>query len=560
MTKSSKQEILGVLGGAIDRLKAAGRIPAGAAVVVELEMPRQRGHGDLATNVAFLLSRDTGGKPRELAELITGEIKRPGCVEKVEVAGPGFINFFLDRSVMLEVLAVVEAEGAGYGSSDAGGGRRVLVEFVSANPTGPLHVGHGRNAAVGDALVKVLAAAGFEVTSEYYLNDSGNQIEGLGRSLAARYAKLAGGAVCREEDLVYRGDYLVGLAEGLVEEQGKDHPQDDIPFFSGYASGQIRLGIEKDLAEFGVGFDRWFSEKTLHEDDAIGRAVAELESGGFIYERDGAKWLRSSGFGDEKDRVVIRKNGQPTYLAADIAYHKEKLGRGYDSLINVWGADHHGYIPRTRAALQAMGASADMLDVVLIQLVKLFRDGKPVPMSTRSGEFVTLREVTDEVGRDAARFFFLMRRSDAQLDFDLELAKKESSENPVYYVQYAHARICSILGFAREQEMGAPEAVHTDLGYLKEEAEMELVKKIAVFPEIVEGAAMAHEPHRLTAYLQELAAAFHNFYDCGNRRPELRVVTEDRAVTAARLVLVRAARTVLANGLAMLGVSAPGSM
>ena len=449
------------------------------------------------------------------------------------------------------VLAEIIEHGEEYGSSNLGNGEKILVEFVSANPTGPLHVGHARNAVVGDVLSNVLKASGFNVRKEYYLNDTGNQVEALGESLRQRYVELTG--TPENEDIEYGGEYLIGLAKELLEKDtGGEIP--DTAVFRDYAIKRIREDIQKDLEDFGITFDSWFSEKSLHDGGGIEKIIKLLDEKGFIQKNDGALWFKSKQFGDEKDRVIVKSDGAVTYLTPDIAYHYNKLKRGFSRLINVWGADHHGYIPRIKASLTALGFHPGVLDIVLIQLVKLCRGGKPVSMSTRAGKFVTMRQLIDEVGSDNVRFFMLMRRSDAQLEFDLELAKKQSMENPVYYVQYAHARICSLFSYAEEKGLKPGKIDEVRVELLTEKEEINLIKVLSLYPVIVEGSAKNLEPHRLTAYLQQVAANLHNFYD------RLRVVEEDEEKAPPRLLLIRAVQIVLQNGLRLLGISCPDRM
>jgi len=431
------------------------------------------------------------------------------------------------------------------------------VEFVSANPTGPLHIGHARGAVVGDVIANILAASGYEVNREYYINDAGNQMFNLGRSVLSRYRELAGQTVAFPEN-GYQGDYIRDIAREILHRDGPVHldrkEEEAIPLFTDYAAGTILEEIKEDLRDFGVVFDVYFSERELYRDNGVENLLVKLEEQGFIYREEGTRWFRTTAFGDEKDRVVVRQNGDPTYFAADIAYHRNKFDRGFHWVIDIWGADHHGYIPRMQAGIQALGLEKEALQVVLVQLVNLLRAGVPVAMSTRSGEFVTLKEVVDEVGRDAARYNFLMRRSDSHLDFDLEVAKKQSNENPVYYVQYAHARICSILRLAEERGYDRPSFGQIDGRLLALPEEMALVKTATHYPEVVEGAAKNLEPHRLTFYLNDLAALFHSYYN------KCKVVSDDDRLTAARLYLVLAVRQVLRNGLGLLGVSAPEKM
>lgn len=554
MTKSTKQVIRRFLTEAVE--EARRKLNIDVIPPIYFELPREETHGDISSNICFLISSKSGIPSTKVADTILEnllpKIQQGSLFNKVEVAGGGFINFFLTPEAFYPVLLQIDEEGKKYGCSDIGGGKRVLVEFVSANPTGPLHIGHARNAVVGDVLANILGACGFDVKREYYLNDVGRQVEALGKSLKSRYMQFLGERI--EGDVEYKGEYLVELSRELFEKSGRQFKDRSVEFFTEYAVKTIREGIEKDLEDFGVFFDSWFSEESLHSSGNIKKAVSLLEEKGLVEFSEGAKWFKSTEFGDEKDRVVIRSDNSPTYLAADIAYHYRKFNDGFDRLINVWGADHHGYIPRVKALIEALGFSPDALDVVLIQLVKLSRSGKPASMSTRAGEFVTLREVIDEVGKGSMRFFLLMRRSDAQLDFDLELAKKESLENPVYYVQYAHARICSLLSFANEEGLRFRKTKDVQCELLKEKEEVGLIKTLSFFPELVEGSARSLEPHRLTGYLRRVASGFHNFYD------RLRVVGEEEEKALARLALVRATQITLRNGLHLLGISAPERM
>lgn len=556
---------------AIERCRAAGRLPPGAAKApaVTVEVPRQRSNGDFATNIAMLLaghikqSAAHGSKPpapRAIAEMLAREIPVGGLVARVEVAGPGFLNVFVSDDAWREVFRLALREGARYGAAQIGRGVRAQVEFVSANPTGPLHVGAARNAAVGDALAALLGFAGYDVAREYYINDYGNQMELLGRSVFVRYAERFGRALPFPEE-GYHGEYIRELAADIARVDGDRHlsaPEAQVVAdFTERAMTRLLAGVREDLDAFGVRFDVWFSERTLYEPPGasrVDRAVATLRAAGHLYEQDGALFFRSTAFGDDKDRVVIRSDGRPTYFASDIAYTKDKYDRGFERLLYVWGADHHGYVPRMKAVAQALGRSPDSYRVTIIQLVKLMRGGVEVKMSKRAGEYTTLRELVDEVGRDAARFFLLMRRADAPLDFDLELAKSQSTENPVYYVQYAHARIASVLRQAVERGVPMPDPEGTDLGVLRETDELELARLLAGFPQVIESSARSEEPHHLTFYLQDLAARFHGYY---NRS---RILDDDPRVAQARLVLVLAVQVVLRTALGLIGVGAPERM
>jgi arginyl-tRNA synthetase len=555
-----KQRLRRALARALEEAVAAGELPAleGGLPEFAVERPRSAEHGDLAANLALLLAKPLRAKPREIAQALAGRLGGAGgLVERAEVAGPGFINLFLKPAAWLGALERVLAEGEAYGRSDWGRGQRVLLEYVSANPTGPLHVGHGRGAALGDALARLLRLAGCEVVTEYYLNDAGTQMGTLGRSLLVR-ARQAEGSEEPFPEKHYQGDYLRELASRWLEEGGAETlslPEDQaVARAADWAGARILEGIQDDLAAFGVAIDSWFSERSLVQKGSVEESFAELQQKELMYEADGALWFRASALGDEKDRVVRRSSGELTYFASDIAYHRDKLARGFGRLIDVWGADHHGYVPRLKAAVAALDQPPEALEVVLVQMVNLLRAGEPVAMSTRAGEFVTLREVVDEVGRDAARFIFLTRRSEAPLDFDLEVAKAQSLDNPVYYVQYAHTRVCSVLRKAAQESVPLPEPGGAELGRLELAEEVELARRLAEYPETVLAAAQALEPHRITYYLQELAGQFHSYYNAH------RILGQGAELTAARLLLAWAVGRVLANGLELLGVGAPEAM
>jgi arginyl-tRNA synthetase len=535
-----------------------GTLHSGSIPEVLLEVPGQAEHGDFASNIAMVMAREEKKPPRRIAEIIVAALQADKALfSRVEVAGPGFINFFLNPTSWYTLLDEVQRTGDLYGRSAFGQGQRVQVEFVSANPTGPLHIGHGRGAAVGDAVATILQAAGFDVQREYYINDAGNQVVLLGRSIWMRWRQLRGEKVVFPED-GYQGEYVRQIAESLSQQESEHlaglAEESAVAFCSDHGIKAMLALIEGDLGKFGVFFDRWYSERTLYERQLVEKELAELTRLNLTFEKDGALWLRTTDFGDDKDRVLLRSDGNPTYFASDVAYHMEKFERGFDRVVDVWGADHHGYVPRMKAMLAGLGRPPEALQVLMIQMVNLLREGQPVAMGKRSGEFITLREVVQEVGRDACRFFFLMRRSDSQLDFDLELAKKQSTDNPVYYVQYAHARVCSINRTAAQQQMALPEIGAVDFSVLTLPEELALVKYLARFPETVEGAARHLEPHRITFYLQELAALFHSYY---NRQ---RVLTDDMEVSRARLYLVNSIRIVLHNALRLLGISAPEQM
>ncbi len=532
------------------------QIPPGFEV--QLEVPRVEAHGDFATNLALNLAKPNRCSPRDIATSFVEQLADgDGLFAGVEIAGPGFINLVISPAAWYEVLDEIHRLEHSYGRSEFGLGRYVQVEFVSANPTGPLHVGHGRGAAVGDALASILEATGHRVEREYYINDAGTQIETLGRSVFLRYQQLLGRQV-EFPETCYQGDYIQALAKEMQEVHGDSHlnssEEEFLPLFSDYAAKSILEGIRKDLEDFGVHYDRWFSEKSLYENGAVDRVIETLKASGNIYEKDGALWFRSTALGDEKDRVVVRANGMTTYLASDLAYHQDKYLRGFDLVINLWGADHHGYMERMYAGVMALGREREDLRLLLVQLVNLLRKGKQVTMSTRAGEFVTLKDVIDEVGRDAARFIFLTRRSDSPLEFDLELAKEKSADNPVYYVQYAHARISSIIRLAKEQQLDLDNPENLDLERLNLPEEMALIKQLSLYPEVVENSARFLEPHRLPYYLTELASAFHSYYK------HHRIIQDDLGMAQARYYLVKAIRLVVGNGLALLGVSAPEQM
>ena len=550
-----KQEIEQAIMTAAERAAAEGLLPQGAALPpIVLEEPPEKDMGDVATNFAMQSARVFRKSPKAIAEIIVSYLTGD-WLERTEIAGPGFINLYLKPSVYADMLRGVLAAGEAYGQPPArADAPRVQVEYVSANPTGPLHVGHGRGAAVGSALVKLLRAAGYAVDSEYYVNDAGNQMNLLAVSVNARYLELLGQAVTFPEN-GYHGADITETARRIIDKDGDKYlalPEEErLRIFQDVAYREKLAALKEDLADFGVTFDRWFSERTLHP-DAVRRAVDELLARGTAYRKDGAVWLRSTDYGDDKDRVIFRDNGVPTYLAADIAYHDDKYRRGYGRLINIWGADHHGYVARVKAAMAALGHDPAQLTVLFLQMVSLYRDGDLVKLSKRTGETVTLRELMEEVGVDAARYFFIMRSLDSQLDFDLDLAKKRSNENPVYYVQYAHARISSI--FRQAGELGLTPADGAELALLKEDTEIALIKKLAVYPEEIARAAAEYAPQRIARYSYELAGAFHSFYN------QCRIVGREKPLASARLALVTATRHVIRHSLGILGVSAPEQM
>lgn len=554
----AREQIIGLVEDALKRAVAAGLLPPVEPGVIELDRPKRREHGDWATNLPLGIAGRLDRDPREVAEAIAGSIEAPpDVISKVEVAGRGFINFHLSPSFVRSVLYEIDAQGPGFASSRMGGGEKVQVEFVSANPVGPLHVGHGRWAALGDALASVMTHAGYDVAREFYVNDYGTQMRNFGRSISARYSELLGGEVEWPEG-GYAGHYIVEIAERLVREHGREFEdlseEERVERFIEMEYPRMLEGIKETLAGVGVTFDVWSSERELYGTGKVDETLELLEKQGEAYRQGGALWLRTTRHGDEKDRVLVRSTGEPTYFASDIAYHLGKMERGFELVINIWGADHHGYVARMKAAMEALGYRADQLEVILGQLVKLFRGGEPVTMSKRTGEIVTLDELLEEVGPDAARYFFLQRSSDSPLDFDIELAKRESSENPVYYVQYAHARICSILRHAEERGAKPGRPTPEELELLEDPSEMDLLRKLAELEELVVFCAERRAPHRLTGYAEELAALFHVFYrDC-------RVVSDDEGLTRARLFAVKGVRQVLETVLGLIGVCAPEKM
>jgi len=574
---------------ALDDLKSRGALPPGATASFVIERTRDKQHGDFACNAAMLLARVAKRKPRDIAESIVDVLPRSEQVADVQIAGPGFINFFMSPAAFHGVVGTILAEGEGYGRSDIGTGKRVQVEFVSANPTGPLHVGHGRGAAYGAAVGNLLEATGHHVHREYYVNDAGRQMDILGTSVWLRYLELCGEKFDFPSN-GYKGDYVFDIAASLHRTYGEalrhdgeavfaDVPEDapagdkEAHIDALIVSAKKLLGEERyravfdlgletitedirgDLREFGVVYDEWYSERSLTKEGAVDRVIERLKASDYVYEKEGALWFRSSNYGDEKDRVLVRDNGQKTYFASDIAYHADKLERGFDRVIDVWGADHHGYVPRVKAALQALGDDPAKLDVLLVQFAVLYRGGEKVQMSTRSGEFVTLRELREEVGRDAARFFYVMRKCEQHMDFDLDLAKSQSTDNPVYYIQYAHARIHSVERQMRERALSwNREQGLSGLAQLSESHEQELLVALTRFPEVVEAAALSEEPHQVVHYLRDLANGLHTYYNAHQ------FLVENEALRDARLALIFAVRQVLANGLALLGVSAPEAM
>ena len=562
-----------------------------------LERTRDNTHGDWASNLAMVAAKAAGLKPRDLAQQILAALPQNDLIIKVDIAGPGFINFYLQAQAEFAVIEQILAQQANFGRCNVGQQQKVQVEFVSANPTSSLHVGHGRGAAYGMTVASLLEAVGYQVEREYYVNDAGRQMAILATSTFLRYLQL-NGAEFKFPSNGYKGDYIFDIAKSVIEAQGTEWQQDIDAVFANVPADEVKneagdvisgdkeahidgliensrqlLGddgydvffkaalnsilddIKDDLAGFGVTYEQWFSEKTLADDGSIDRVVKRLQDNGFIYEKNGALWFKSTEFGDEKDRVVVRDNGQATYFASDIAYHLNKYERGLDKIVNIWGADHHGYIPRVKAAITALGLDANKLDVLLVQFVTLWRGEQQVQMSSRSGQFVTLRELREEVGNDAARFYYVSRKSEQHIDFDLDLAKSQSKDNAVYYIQYAHARICRVFEKLTEKGLSFTQAQGLQaLSALKTDVERELVKKLAAYPEVLQQAALTYEPHQLSNYLKDLASQFHGWYN------DHMVLHEEANTRNARLLLSLAVKQVLANGLTLLGVTAPTKM
>ncbi len=562
--KQLKQQLAASIQRAIGAAVGKGELQLESVPDVQLEVPRERAHGDFATNAALALAGSAGIPPRTIAERIVAELNLDSgsIVDAVEIAGPGFINFRLKPGWLEDVVRAVLEEGEAYGNSNYGQGQKVLLEFVSANPTGPLVIANARAAAVGDSLCRIMNAAGYEAASEYYINDAGNQVLNLGKAMEVRCWQLLG----EERELppeAYPGEYVIDTAKKLIEERGSDATRDllnsppeqeRLRILGQFAVSDILEGQREALSRYGVEFDRWVSEQSIRDANGPQRVVQLLKQQGYTYEDQGAVWFRSTEFGDDKDRVVVKSDGEYTYVVPDAAYHLDKFERGFEQLINLWGPDHHGYIPRLTAALKALGYRGDQLKILIVQWVRLIRDGQVVRMSKRGGDFITMDELLEEVGTDAARFFFLMRSPDTHMDFDLNLATLESNENPVYYVQYAHARIASLLNEAQERGAPMPREGTLRLALLIHEKEDALMRLFAEFPEEVAQAASALEPHRITNYARELATAFHGFYtDC-------RVLGNDDDLTRARLALCLATQLILQRTLTLLGVSAPEKM
>jgi arginyl-tRNA synthetase len=582
-----KQIINDLIAQALQALQQASRIPADLNINIQVTPAKDASQGDFASNIALTLAKPAGLAPRALAEAIVEQLPAEASVDRVEVAGPGFINFFVTSATSHAVIDCIREQGDRFGSSELGQGQKIQVEFVSANPTGPLHVGHGRGAALGATIANLLTFVGFEVQKEYYVNDAGRQMHILGTSVWLRYLELCGETVVFPSN-GYQGDYIWDIAATLHRENGdrfhrsvdqvfaevtadaptgdKEKHIDDL-----IANAQQLLGgddynrvfalatttlvdvIRLDLEAFGVVFDRWFSERSLSDEGLIEQAIERLQDNGHLYREGGALWFRSTAFGDEKDRVVKRDNGQTTYFASDIAYHMNKFDRGFDKVINIWGADHHGYIARVKASLNALGYQPDDLEIQLVQFANLFENGQKMSMSTRSGEFVTLRQLREDVGLDAARFFYVMRKAEQHMDFDLDLAREQSSDNPVYYLQYAHARICSVQRQCAEKGI-TPDLANVQLARLGNAHEQALIKQLSLFPERVEVAALRREPHQVVNYLRELANLFHSWYNAHQ------FIVDDAELRDARITLALASGQVLRNGLGLMGVSAPDRM
>jgi len=577
-----KQELQQLLMEAISIVQEKMDVTFSAIDDIKIERTRDQSHGDYACNIAMVLARQAKINPRQLAAALLENIPGSEIIERVEIAGPGFINFFITKQSRLNVITNILQAAEAYGRSEFGSGKSILIEFVSANPTGPLHVGHGRGAVYGAVVSDLLEAVGYKVDREYYVNDAGRQMDILTVSIWLRYLEQCEIKIDFPAN-AYQGDYIRNIADKLLSDkqqslssnmdfpETKDDPEihiDQLIAFAKTTLGSenyqtiLDLGLNEilgeirgDLADLGVVFDRWFFERSLSSDDQIQKCIAKLKDSAFVYEEEGALWFRSTAFGDEKDRVIIRDNGQATYFASDIAYHVEKFSRGYDKAINIWGADHHGYIARVKAALSALDENPDALEILLVQFATLYRGTEKLPMSTRSGQFVTLKELLDEVGKDATRFFYILRKSEQHLDFDLELAKSKSNENPVYYIQYAHARISSVLkqvkerGFTYDAEIGT-----NNLHTLTEPSEEKLITALSRYPEVLHSAATEYEPHQIAYYLRDLANEFHSYYN------SCQFIVDSDDLRNARLNLVSASKQVICNGLGILGVSAPEEM
>lgn len=563
MKNDIKQLIDLILPEILGELNAEGLQPS--EISYDIEIPKAKEHGDVSVNAAFQLAKKLKRNPFDIAKILQKHVEKrvqsdskwQKQIVRAQAVRPGFVNFFMAGASIAGRLLEIARADLKYGASDFGKGKKVIIEFVSANPTGPLTIAHGRQAAIGDSLARIMSTVGYSVHKEFYLNDAGRQIRLLGESLFARYQELHGIESSVPQD-GYQGAYLIESARRLKEAEGDKLLRLDraeaLKIATRHAVRDNMASIEKDLKDVDVSFDEYFSEKTLYDKNLVEKAIESLKKQGCVYDADGALWFRSTQFGDDKDRVLKKQTGEYTYLAPDIAYHAWKFNRGYELLINLWGPDHHGYVTRLKAACQALGHTADQIKILLVQLTTLYRNGDPVRMSTRAGEFVSLRELVNEVGADAARFFFLVRKVESHLDFDLELAKKKSDDNPVFYLQYAHARICSILKYAERGSGDASDLMGADLALIQAQEEQDLIKKMVEYPEALAQSAQNFEPYRIVDYLRELAALFHRFYTVH------RVVTENEALTESRLLICHCVRLVLRNGLAVLGVSAPEKM
>jgi len=552
--------IIEALTKAISRAQKAGDLPDGVTARIELQTPRDPKHGDIATSLALALASEIGGPARKIADMLLSHLQVPeDVIGNVEVAGPGFINFAFAPEYLRRIVRDISEKGDDYARSDAGGGKRLLLEFVSANPTGPIAVVQGRAAAIGDSLAKLFERTGWEVSREYYVNDALNstQIQRFAETLEARYLQQLGREAAVPED-GYQGDYVIDMAVELAKSEGDRYlsmPREErMAAFYEYSLKKIVTGQQRDMDAFGIRFDTWFYESALYEKHEVESTIAALEERGHTYEAEDALWFKATALGDEQDHVLVRRDGRPGYLAADIAYHKNKFERGFDRLIDIWGPDHQGHVTRTKAGVQALGYDADRFEILIHQIVRLFRGSEMVRMSKRAGDIIALSSLLDDVGADAARFFFLMQSLESHLDFDLELAKKQANDNPVYYVQYAHARISSILREAEERGVPVPAIGSVDLDLIEHPDEFALIRKLAELPDEVRDAAERYEPHRMTRYAREIAGAFHVFYT------NCRVLNDDPALTGARLALVRTAQTVLRIVLDTIGVTAPEKM
>ncbi len=550
-----RKEVQQIITDACEACRAKGILAIDTVVNPIIETPREEEHGDFSTNIAFLLAPKVRKSPQEIARILIDNMVYGKLCTKVEPAGKGFINFHVKDENWRAALKELHQTGVAASVPDVGEGKGVLIEFVSANPTGPLHIGHGRGAAVGDVLANILSRAGYRVEREYYVNDAGKQIQTLGESTYLRWREMKGETVEYPKNL-YQGDYVKDLA-AMLEAKGDpipDEREQAVKMMAAFSGGTVMQGIIEDLEEFGVHFDTFFKESELYRKGIVDATIEELREKGFVYEQEGALWFRTSSFENDEDRVLVKSDGEKTYFASDIAYHRHKFDRGFGLLLDLWGSDHHGYIPRLRASIKALGKDPGDLKVILIQFVTLLKEGKPVGMSTRSGQFTTLQEVVKEVGKDAARFFFLMRKSDAHLEFDLDLAKKSTNENPVYYVQYAHARIESIFRNAAEEGISLDSLGTADVSLLELKEEIQMIKGLLHFADVVEGSARSLEAHRITFYLLDLVARFHSYYN------KARILGNESDLTLARLLLLYMVRAVIREGLAILGVSAPDRM